>query len=181
MLLTKRRCFIRHFRENWQNFCHAWQILAIKGKGVWVGWVWVSSLKKENLQRKPFSNNAEWSSKRLYKMISANIKTDVNQEIKEIIAVSFHRITFSKLEIQCKTGLILVGILTSLSVKNKDGGGEGWGGFQETAKICSAWQKLFVEDLLVAGCFYLNLKFILKSSSTLQRCKNQVTICLGAG
>ena len=32
-------------------------------------------------------------------MISADIKTDVNQEIKEMIAVSFHRITFSKVEI----------------------------------------------------------------------------------
>ena len=32
-------------------------------------------------------------------MISADIKTDVNQEIKEMIAVSFQRITFSKVEI----------------------------------------------------------------------------------
>ena len=95
-------------------------------------------------------------------MISADIKTDVNQEIKEMIAVSFHRITFSKVEMQCKTGLVLAGIPPRLSVKNKGGGGEGWGGFQQTAKICSAWQKLFVEDLLVAGCFYLKLKFYLE-------------------
>ena len=58
-------------------------------------------------------------------MISADIKTDVNQEIKEMIAVPFHRITFSKVEIQCKTGLVLAGIPPRLSVKNKGGGGEG--------------------------------------------------------
>ena len=41
------------------------------------------------------------------KVISADIKTDVKQEIKELVAVSirFNRSTFSKLEIQCKTGL----------------------------------------------------------------------------
>ena len=39
------------------------------------------------------------------KMISADIKTDAKQEIKELVAVTFCRSTFSKLEIQCKTGL----------------------------------------------------------------------------
>ena len=39
------------------------------------------------------------------KMISTDIKTDAKQEIKELVAVSFHRSAFSKLEIQCKTSL----------------------------------------------------------------------------
>ena len=35
------------------------------------------------------------------------MKTDVKQEMKEMVAASltFHRSTFSKFEIQCKTGL----------------------------------------------------------------------------
>ena len=39
-------------------------------------------------------------------MISADTKTDVKQ-IKELVAdlITFHRTNFSKLEIQCKTGL----------------------------------------------------------------------------
>ena len=39
------------------------------------------------------------------KMISTDIKTDAKQEIKELVAVSFHRSAYSKLEIQCKTSL----------------------------------------------------------------------------
>ena len=40
-------------------------------------------------------------------MISADTKTDVEQEIKELAAdlLTFHRSNFSKLEIQCKTDL----------------------------------------------------------------------------
>ena len=32
--------------------------------------------------------------------------------------------------------------------------------------------KIFSEDILVAGCFHLNSKFISKISSPLQRCKS---------
>ena len=42
------------------------------------------------------------------KMISAEIKTDVKQEIKKnwyLYLVTFHRSTFSKRETQCKTDL----------------------------------------------------------------------------
>ena len=52
--------------------------------------VWENPLKKENLQQKSFSDNVEWSSKKLYKMISADIKADVKQEIKELVAVSYN-------------------------------------------------------------------------------------------
>ena len=45
-------------------------------------------LKKENLWQKSFSDNAIWSSKKLQKMISADTKTDVKQEIKELVAPS---------------------------------------------------------------------------------------------
>ena len=40
-------------------------------------------------------------------MISADTKTDLKQEIKELVAdlATFHRSNFPKLEIQCKTGL----------------------------------------------------------------------------
>ena len=40
-------------------------------------------------------------------MISADIKTDLKQETKELVAdlKTFHRSNFSKLEIQYKTGL----------------------------------------------------------------------------
>ena len=43
---------------------------------------WVNLLKKENLHQKSFSNNVEWSSKKLQKMTSTDITTDVKQEIK---------------------------------------------------------------------------------------------------
>ena len=59
---------------------------------------------------------------------------------------------------QYKTGLyffhlILVGIEFSLilSVKNRV-----WGEVLQITKIYYAWQKLFVNDYLVAGCFHLN-------------------------
>ena len=42
-------------------------------------------------------------------MISADIKTDLKQqEIKELVAylITFHRSTFSKLEIECEAGML---------------------------------------------------------------------------
>ena len=46
-------------------------------------------VKKENLWQKSFSDNAEWTSKKLLKkMMSADIKADPKQEIKELVAVS---------------------------------------------------------------------------------------------
>ena len=56
-------------------------------------WSWVNSLKKENLRRKSFSDNIEWSSKKLWKIISTDIKTDVKQEMKELVAVSYKLFT----------------------------------------------------------------------------------------
>ena len=75
-----------YLRENWQkNIRHTQQILAIKR----VGSVELSeSVKKEDLPRKSFSENVEWSSKKFWKMISPNIKTDVKQEINKLVAVS---------------------------------------------------------------------------------------------
>ena len=71
----------------------------IKGVGVWS---WVNPLKKENLREKSFSDNVEWSSKKLWKMISTKIKTDVKQEIKELGAVfyNFSQKCLLKIEIQ---------------------------------------------------------------------------------
>ena len=51
-------------------------------------WSWMNPLKKENLRRKSFSN--EWSSKKLWKIISTDIKTDVKQEINKLLAVSYN-------------------------------------------------------------------------------------------
>ena len=45
----------------------------------------------ENLWRKFFSVNVEWSSKKLWKMISANVKAYVKQkQTKELVAVSYN-------------------------------------------------------------------------------------------
>ena len=58
--------------------------MAIKGVGCLGEFV-----KKENLWQKSFSDNAEWTSKKLLKkMMSADIKADPKQEIKELVAVS---------------------------------------------------------------------------------------------
>ena len=57
------------------------------------------------LWQKSFSDNIEGSDK---KIISDDIKFNVKQEIKELVAVSYNWLltgTFSKLEIQYKTGL----------------------------------------------------------------------------
>ena len=55
------------------------------------GWqVWVNLLKKENLWQKSFFQ-IMWNEvlKSCRKMISADIKTNVKQEIKELVAVSY--------------------------------------------------------------------------------------------
>ena len=48
-------------------------------------------LKKENSGRKSFfSDNIEWSSKNLWKMISADVKANIKQqEIKDLVGVSY--------------------------------------------------------------------------------------------
>ena len=54
--------------------------------------------------QKSFLDNVEWSCKN---MIPADIKINVKQEIKELVAASYNWLltaTFSKLEIQSKTG-----------------------------------------------------------------------------
>ena len=51
---------------------------------------WMNMLKRENLWRKPFSDNVEWSSKKLWKMISTDIKTDVKQDTNKLVAVSYN-------------------------------------------------------------------------------------------
>ena len=60
------------------------------------------------MRQKNFSDNVERSSKKLYKIVSTDIKTDVKQKSKELMAVflvTFHKSIFSKLEIKCKSGL----------------------------------------------------------------------------
>ena len=54
--------------------------------GVGVGGFGIYPIKKENIF---FSDNVEWSSKKLWKMISPEKKADVKQQqIKELVAVS---------------------------------------------------------------------------------------------
>ena len=57
-----------------------------------------------------FSNNVEWSSKYLWKMMSADVKTKIKQEIKNpvLILQIFIGSTFKKLEIQCKKGVFFM-------------------------------------------------------------------------
>ena len=47
-------------------------------------------LKKENLGWEPFSDNVEWSSKKLQNMISADTKTDAKQKTTGS-CILFHR------------------------------------------------------------------------------------------
>ena len=49
---------------------------------------WDESVKRGKIVS--FSDNVKWSSKNLLKMISADTKTDVKQEIKELVAVSYN-------------------------------------------------------------------------------------------
>ena len=92
---------------------------------------------------------------------------------------TFHKSAFSKLVVGIPCSLIL-------SIKNGEhrgkGGSERWRGLYLKIKTCSAWRKSFANDPLVTGCFHLNSKFILKSSSPVRRCKNFMwyqALCLG--
>ena len=65
-------------------------------------------------------------------MISADIKTDVKQQIKEpcvqLYLKTFHRSIFSKLEIKYRARLVISSsVIVVLSAKNRArGGGGGW-------------------------------------------------------
>ena len=61
-------------------------------------------LNKEKLQWKSFSVNFEWSSKKLRKIISTDIKTDVKQEIKGLVVISY-KFSQKYLLMQYKVGL----------------------------------------------------------------------------
>ena len=55
-----------------------------------------------------FSGNIKWSSKNLWKRISADVKANIKQqEIKDLVVVSYKFLLEvpSKLEIQCKEGV----------------------------------------------------------------------------
>ena len=46
-------------------------------------------LKKKNCDENLFLDNVEWSSKNLWKMMSANVKANIKQqEIKDLVAAS---------------------------------------------------------------------------------------------
>ena len=109
--------------------------------GFWVLRVWgksfSESVKKRKLLTKIFfSGNFEWSSKNLWKMMSAGVKKcNIKQEIKDLVAVSynfFKKYIHSKVEKysvkkSCIFHLILVDIpsILILSVKSK-GMGLAW-------------------------------------------------------
>ena len=81
-------CSEKNTRESVFETCVWGRFWLLKGQGFWV-----NSWKKENLGEKYFSDNVESSSKILWKVIPADIKTDGRQEIKELVTVSY---TFSK-------------------------------------------------------------------------------------
>ena len=54
--------------------CLAYQILAVKGVAVWP-----NALKRKICDKNLFSDNVEWSYEKLWKIILADVKTDVNQ------------------------------------------------------------------------------------------------------
>ena len=73
--IFEKKCFEGYLRKNLQKiFVTLSKFWPLKGSVVWS---WVNPLKKKNLQWKSFSGNVEWSSKKLWKMISTDIKTDV--------------------------------------------------------------------------------------------------------
>ena len=72
-----------------KNLRHAYRILAIKGVGGGGGGGGgggdlSESIKKGKFVTKTFfSDNVEWSSKNLWKMISAHVKANIKQGIKQ--------------------------------------------------------------------------------------------------
>ena len=62
------------FGVSTKNFRHAWQILVVK----WVGNLSESIKKGKLLTEIFFSDNVEWNSTNLWKMISANLKSNKN-------------------------------------------------------------------------------------------------------
>ena len=66
-------------REQWQkNFCHVYQILAVKGVGG--GVVWMNPLKSKICDENLFSDNVVWTSKNYRKIISADVKSNINDK-----------------------------------------------------------------------------------------------------
>ena len=64
---------------------HTQRILVVKGAGGLS-----EAVKKKICDKNLFSNNIEWNSKKLWKIISADAKANIKQqEIKELVAVSY--------------------------------------------------------------------------------------------
>ena len=60
------------------------------GGGGWGDGIWVNPLKKENSRQISFfSDNVVWSSKNYWKMISADVKSNIKeQKIKDLVTAS---------------------------------------------------------------------------------------------
>ena len=65
-----------------KNFCHAQRILAVKEVGV--GGLSESVKKGKFVTKIFFSDNVEWSSKILWKMISADVQANKNTKKEKI-------------------------------------------------------------------------------------------------
>ena len=113
------------------------------------GWgrgVWVNLLKRKIWDKNLFSDNVEWSSKNLWKMMSADVKANIKQqEIKDVVAVSYN--------------LILVSIpsILILSVKNKGLGGGGGGGLLNRQNLLSMTKVICWQSLRCLTCFWIYL------------------------
>ena len=100
-------------------------------------------------------------------MMSADIKTDVKQEIKKLVAVSYN---FSSPKHLLKTcGWHSMHSLTLPISIGRMGDVKG---FLLKYQNLLSMMKLFAEEPLVAGCFHFNSKFISKSSPPVWRCKD---------
>ena len=105
ILFTNLKCFRRLFRESWQFFFDTLGRLWPLRMRVYVcvsrGGGLVNLLKKEYLWRKSYSD--KWSSKKLLKIISTDIKTD-----DELVAVSynFSKVLSQKLKYNVKQACI---------------------------------------------------------------------------
>ena len=71
------------FKISTSNLCHKHQQeIYVTLSRFWLLGVrraWVNALEKETLSENYFSDNVEWSSEKLWKMVSPDIKTDVKQ------------------------------------------------------------------------------------------------------
>ena len=117
-------------------------------------------------------------------MISADLKTNLKQEIKNLVTASSQNLTFNVKQASI-FHLILVGIPCLLILSTKNGASSpflmdnirihGMGGVRQVLlndQSLLSMMKIIVQGFYSGFPLHLNSKFISNSSSPFQRCKN---------